>query len=244
MPKYSPETKRAAESGQQAAAWTRSICGALGIEGRHYYLYLAAFFDLLFHVSGHIAADPPRPDFKTSTKVRPRLSRPDYISTDDRFEALALKAAAAADDAEAQLAAHLRAFERLQGASKANRRAEASARAEEARRYARSSGHALRQLAGPVAEIAAELSENSRPRQSNRDVRRGRPQVNQVSRDALAIFFLGGLRIRDLENVLHGIEQEDSSQAVRRLNSAAKTFREFGRTMEDWIPPQESEFPL
>lgn len=243
MPQYSPDTKSAARAGQEAAEWTRSISGALGIEGNHRYLYAAAFFDLLARVAGRISEDPPRKDFATSTHVRPRFAKPDYISTDAPFEQLALEAADSADDAERHLAAHLRAFERFQGALKADRGAEADQRIEEARMQARLSSRALRRVANPVSGIADQLAA-AEPGELARSDRRGRPHIGDVSEEALAILFLGGLRIRDLENVLRGTRLEDANGAARQLRSAAESFRDFAAQMADWTPPTETDLVL
>jgi hypothetical protein len=242
VPKYSPETKSSARAGQEASEWTRSICGALGIDGYHRYLYAAAFFDLLARVTGRIAEDPPRSDFTISTHVRPRFATPGYIQTNVRFERLALEAAEAADDAEAHLAAHLRAFERFQGAVKAQRPAEASERIGEALTQARTSSQALRQLADPVSAIADELSGASGL--SRMEGRSGRPRIDQVSEEGLGVLFLGGLRIRDLENVLSGTRLDDTKVAARRLVTAAKRFRELSGVLERWAPPDESDLVL
>jgi hypothetical protein len=232
--------KSAADAGRKAAEWTRSITGTLGIEGNHRYLYAAAFFDLLTKVAGQITEDPPRKDFTTSTRVRPRFAKPTYIETDVPFERLALEAAAAADDAEAHLAAHLRAFERFQGAFNAGRKPEAAQRGVEARNHAQLSSRALRQLANPVDSIAKGLWPDSR----RVETRSGRPRIDEVDKETLAILFLGGLRVRDLENVLQGTSFDDINAAAKHLSSAAESFREFGEAMEHWVPPTESDLVL
>jgi hypothetical protein len=122
-------------------------------------LYAAAFFDLLARVAGRIFEDPPRGDFKTSTHVRTKFATPIYIATDAPLGRLALEAAQAADDAERHLAAHLRAFERFQGALGAGRQPEADQRAVESQRYARLGGDSLYRLAHPVAGIAERLAD-------------------------------------------------------------------------------------
>ena len=244
MPRYSPETKSAARAGQEAAEWSRSISGALGIEGNPRLLYAAAFFDLLARVAGRIYEDPPRRDFTTSTHVRPTFATPAYIATDDSFERMALEAAQAADDSERRLAAHLRAFERLQGALAADRKAEADQRAIEAERYAQMGAHSLYQLADPVTAIAEQLAAGSSRERDTQTGRRGRPSIDEVSEDALALLFLGGLRIRDLENILSGTRLEDTEVAVEHLLAAAENFRDFGRAMDRWVPPRDVDLAL
>jgi hypothetical protein len=238
LPRYSPDTKTAASAGQEAAEWTRSICGVAGLESHPRYLYAAAFFDLLARVAGRIVADPPRKDFGVSTRLRSRFATPHLIATEDRRERLALEAAEAADTAEAYLAAHLRAFERLQGAEQASDRAAAAEREGESVRLAHMSGQALRDLSRLVAEISEGV-----PSSPDRDPerRRGRPQLGEVDREALATLFLGGLRLRDLENVLRGTRLEAAVGAPERLVAAAGSFRRFGDTMTGWTPPRESE---
>lgn len=236
---YSAGTKRAARAGQGASEWTRSICGAIGIEGNHRYLYAAAFFDLLAKVTGRIATDPPRRDYTVSTRTRLRFATPSHIATEDEFEQLALEAAERADDAEVWLAAHLRAFERTQGARKAQREAEAGEREAEAVRYAEASGQALHQLAAPLTEIAGRLAERPEPGE-----RSGHPRLGEVSEEALAVLFLGGLRIRDLENVLSGTRLEDRRVAGKGLLESAQTFDRLGTEMEGWTPPEQPELSL
>lgn len=244
MPSYTPDTKSSARSAQKAAEWTRSACGALGIEGSSRYLYAAAFFDLLARVAGRIAEDPARSDFTTSTHVRPRFATPQYIQAEERSESLALEAAETADHAEANLAAHLRAFERMQGALKAGRAPEAGQRAEEAVKHARASGTALRALATRLEEMAEVTAVEPRGQSPADEARRGRAQRTDVNTEALAILFLGGLRIRDLENVLKGTRLEDSRVAPQQFRAASAAFQRFGLAMTEWNPPQESELFL
>lgn len=244
MPQYSPETKGVARAGQEAAEWSRSISGALGIEGNHRLLYAAAFFDLLARVAGRIFEDPPRNDFTTSTHVRAKFATPTYIETDAPLERLALEAAQAADDAERHLSAHLRAFERFQGALGAGRQPEADQRATEAERHAQLGGRSLYRLAGPVAAIAEQLTAVQEPERGSQKGRHGRPRVDEISKDALAVLFLGGLRIRDLENILAGTRFEDADVAANRLLQAAERFHDFGRTMDHWTPPREPDLAL
>ena len=218
--------KSAADAGQEAAEWTRSITGTLGIEGNHRYLYAAAFFDLLAKVAGRITKDPPRKDFTTSTHVRSRFAKPTYIETEIPFERLALEAAAAADDAEAHLAAHLRAFERFQGAFNADRKPEADQRAVEARKHAQMGSRALRRLANPVDSIAESFVEFKRM-----ESRSGRPRIGEVDKETLAILFLGGLRVRDLENVLR-----ESASTMQTLppNTSSQPPRAFASSARRW----------
>lgn len=234
----------AAGAGQEAAEWSRSICGALGIEGSPRFLYAAAFLDLLARVAERISADPPRKDFTVSTHVRARFATPARISTDAPFERLALEAAEAADAAEAHLAAHLRAFERFQGAVNAGASVDADQRLEEARSQARMSSRPLRRLTDVVTAIADHpyLAQAQEPR-SERS-RSGRPGIDEVSQEAQALLFLGGLRIRDLENVLRGTRLSDSRIATERLPLAADRFRRLGDEMEEWSPPEEPDLVL
>lgn len=243
MPRYSPEVKSAAHAGQEAAEWSRSISGAFGIEGSHRYLYAAAFFDLLARVAGRIYEDPPRRDFTVSARPRTRSATPSRIRTDDPFERLGLEAAETADEAEALLAAHLRAFERFQGALRAGDRAAGRQRSDEAQRYAGMGSGALRRLATLVTSIAEDPSASER-RRDRPAARRGRPRVDEVGRESLSTLFLGGLRIRDLENVLSGVRLEEASAATPRLLSAAEGFRQFAEAMARWTPPTDSELVL
>jgi hypothetical protein len=212
----------------------------MGLEGRHSYLYAAAFFDLLARVAGRIVADPPRKDFRTSTRVRARFAKPQYLMTDEPSERLALEAAEAADHSEAYLAAHLRAFERLQGARQTGDHEAAAERAAEAVSHAHTSGGALRRLSTLVAELPQEPVAE-REGLGGRDRRSGRPRLSDVDRESLAVLFLGGLRLRDLENVLRGTRMQDSEVAADRLPAAAAAFRDLGEAMEAWEPPSESE---
>jgi hypothetical protein len=207
-------------------------------------LYAAAFFDLLARVAGRIFEDPPRRDFMTSTHVRARFATPTYIATDAPLERLALEAAQAADDAERHLAAHLRAFERFQGALEADRQPEANQRAAESQMYAHLGGDSLNRLVHPVAAIAEQLATTSAHEGSRHIGQSGRPRVDDVSEAALAVLFLGGLRIRDLENVLAGTRLEDADAGAKRLQQAADGFRKFGRAMNDWSPPSNPDLAL
>jgi hypothetical protein len=244
VPSYTPSTKNSARSAQEAAEWTRSACGALGIEGSPRYLYAAAFFDLLARVTKRIAEDPARSDFTTSTHVRPQFATPQYIQAEERSESLALEAAETADHAEAYLAAHLRAFERMQGALKADRASEASQREEEAIKHARAGGGALQALAARLEDMVEAISVEPRREIGADEIRTGRPQRTDVSTEALAVLFLGGLRIRDLEKVLRGTRLEDSRVAPNRFRSASTAFQRFGSAMTEWNPPRESELSL
>jgi hypothetical protein len=238
---YSPKTQGAARSAQEAAESTRSVCGVLGIEGSPRFLYAAAFFDLLARVAERIAEDPPRLDFTVSTHVRPRFATPRYIETEDPSEGTALATAEAADWAEAYLAAHLRAFERLQGAHKAGRDSEAFQRAEEAVRHARASGRALQTLSARTAELAERVDERQQAPSRGRE---GRPQLTDINDKALAVLFRGGLRIRDLENVLQGTRLEDADGATDRLRLSSSAFGEFASAMARWEPTPPSELSL
>ncbi len=239
MSAYSPRTQQAARSAQEAAAWTRSVCGALGIEGGPRYLYAAVFFDLVARVTERISEDPPRSDFTTSTHVRPRFATPQYIETDDPSERIALESAEAADWSEAYLAAHLRAFERLQGARKADRSSEAAQRAEEAVKHARAAGRALQTLSARVGDLSG-MAQERRVRSD----RRGKPRLSDVSEGAQAILFRGGLRIRDLENVLQRTRLEDAAGARDRLLLASNTFRDFASVLSSWEPTPPTEISL
>jgi hypothetical protein len=239
---YSPKTQQVARSAQTAAEWTRSACGAYGIEGGPYYLYAAVFFDLLGKVAKEIAEDPPRSDFTVSTQVRRRFATPQYIETDDPPARAALETAEAANWSEAHLGAHLRAFERLQGARRAGRNAEAAAREEEAVRHARTSDRSLRRVAARVGELARQVEGEAGQRVPPE--RRGRPQLTDVDDDSQAILFRGGLRIQDLESVLRGTDLEDFKVAPDRLRSASDSFEGLAAEMASWEPPSPAETSL
>jgi hypothetical protein len=68
--------------------------------------------------------------------------------------------------------------------------------------------------------------------------------LHEVGKEALAVLFLGGLRIRDLENILAGTRLEDADVGEKRLARAANSFREFGRAMNDWTPPSNADLAL
>ncbi|HEX6603042.1 MAG TPA: hypothetical protein VF030_10410, partial [Solirubrobacterales bacterium] len=236
----SPQTKGTAESAKRAAEWTRSACGGLGIGDNPRYLYVAFFFDLVAIVAGEIAADPPRKDFTVSARVRPRFATPQYIETPEHDDEVLLATAAAADSAELYLAAHLRAFERMQGALQADKGAEARQRAEEAVEHAHSSGRALEELAARTRELA-EIQPQA---ESARARREGRPHLPEVSREAHSILFLGGLRIRDLKQVLQGTNLEDAAVANQRFAESSLSFQAFGEEMSGWTPPSEPALSL
>jgi hypothetical protein len=186
-----------------------------------------------------MADDPPRTDFATSTRVRARFATPQYIEPEDPSERAALEAARAADWAEAYLAAHLRAFERLQGARRAGRNPEAQQRAEEAAEHARASGRALQSLADRLADLERHSSARGRFGE-----RTGRPHLTDVSEEAQAIMFLGGLRIRDLDNVLQGTRLEDARVSTERFRDASATFAQFASVMAQWTPPSAPELAM
>ncbi len=238
VPAYERQTRDAAQAAHQAADWTRSICTALGISQGPRFLYAAVFFELFGRVAQRIANDPARDDFTSSTRRRLTFATPEYIHSDDPAEQAALRAALAADEAEANLAAHLRAFERFQGAYARGRESDAAQRGKEATRYAHSSGVTLQNVSTSLLDLIASLGDDWGERQSASLTRRiKRVQPTDIDEETLAVLFLGGLRIRDLENILTRSRQPDPQSAPKHLSNAPKAFELFAERMMQWRPP-------
>lgn len=239
MTAYSHPFRQAADASRRAAEWTRWVCAVVGVSSGPHWLYAAAFFEMLARISGEMASDPPRPDFETATRVRNRFAEPQHIATEDLLGSTAIRTAVAVDEAERYLGAHLRAFERLQEALRRGGSSVVAERRGEAIEYAREGSAALGEVAASLEELIPLLPrdwpEQLGPEQQERVARLTPPEIEP---DTLALLFLGGLRVRDLQNALVPIAQlPESGSAQGELMSAPGAFRDLGDRLSRWSPP-------
>jgi hypothetical protein len=208
------------------------------VSGSAHWLYAACFFKMLARVSGEVAADPPRPDFGTTTRVGGRHATPEFIAIQAPAEELALAAAAAADESARYLSAHLRAFERFQGAKRSRAKAAAAERREEAVDFAEQAGEALARVAGALDGLVGALPPKWTTQLTpEHQSRIAQLQVSEMDADSLALLFLGGLRISNLQDALTPITELFSLESARtELEGAPQAFRDLAGHLGGWSP--------
>lgn len=215
------------------------VCAVAGVSGSAYWLYSACFFGMLARVSGDLAADPPRKDFDTPTRVGARHAMPEFISPEGPVEELALNTAVAADESARNMSAHLRAFERLQGARKERAKPAAALRREEAVGFARKASEALERLASELDGLIGLLPKNwDRLLTPEQQDQVGRLQPPDLKKDALALLFLGGLRVSNLQDALTPINELSSPGAARtKVEATPQVFLDLAGLLARWSPP-------
>lgn len=128
MPRYSITVRNNARAASEAADWTSEAATVAGSgyaaagypSVGAYLLFVGGALRLLGRAAQDVANDPPRGDFDKRTQLRAKRLRVEYLASEQPLEAAALELAVVAEESEAHLSAHLRAFERYQGRSGAN----------------------------------------------------------------------------------------------------------------------------
>lgn len=194
---------------------------------------------MLARVSGDLAADPPRPDFDTTTRAGVRHATPAFVAAQGPAEKLALGTGVAADDSARYMSAHLRAFERLQGARRSRAKTAAALRGEEAVDFAKQASEALVRLAGELDGLIEFLPPKWATRLTpEHQGRIAQLEPPEVEADALALLFLGGLRVNNLQDALTPITELSSPDSPRiELEGAPQVFRELAGRLTRWSPP-------
>lgn len=239
MSAYSHRFRAAAEATYRAADWTRIVCAGVGVSGAAHWLYSAFFFELLARVSKELAADPPRDDFDKPTRVGARHATPEFLDPQRPVEQLAVSTAVAADESARYMGAHLRAFERLQGAQSKRSESAAALHLQLAVKFAGEASGSLEALAseldGLFRHLPAGWVDRLTPEQQH-EAARLRPQG--LDEAALAFLFLGGLRVNNLEDAVAASEELSSPDSARaEVEAAPETFREIARLLARWSPP-------
>lgn len=196
---------------------------------------------MLARVSGDLAADPPRPDFDTTTRAGTRHATPKFVTAQEPVEELALRTAVAADESARYMSAHLRAFERFQGARGSRvktAKIAAADRREEAIDFAEQASRALISLADDLHALIGFLppkwAEQLTPEHQDRIARLKPPEMKV---DALALLFLGGLRVNNLQDAFTPISELSSTDSARiELEGAPQVFRDLAKRLARWSP--------
>jgi hypothetical protein len=140
-----PATRHAFQQTSDAASYTARVTQGLGGvtatmgdgERGAYLVGAAVLFDVLGMITQKWANDPPRDDYDSSTRLRRPIIREEASpDPEDTVAREAYSLAVLIDEADAHLAAALRAYERMQGALERERRDLATERVKEARDYA------------------------------------------------------------------------------------------------------------
>jgi hypothetical protein len=175
-------TKRAARRAQRtwllgAAQFgvLTEILGAVphAVVGRASSGIIATAMGYLAVEAGHAAEDPPRSDFRTSTRARRRRLPTDKLG-DTALERQTAQFGDAAGYGAAYLAAFVRAVERSQRAEEVNAYDAIAQRISEADAYARRAADSLRQTSEGDLPLAQALQADVRLRQIARQQFRGR----------------------------------------------------------------------
>jgi hypothetical protein len=206
-------------------------------------LYSAFFFELLARVLGELAADPPRDDFEKPTRVRARQATPEFVTPKGPAQEVALSAAVAADESARYMGAHLRAFERLQGARNDRAEAAITLHSDEAVEFAQTASEALRQLAsqleGLIRHLPPNWSDGLTPEQQHKTARL---EPRDLEDAALAFLFLGGLRVGNLKDAVAPSEELSSPESAEAEVKAAPTvFLGLADQLSHWSPPAQGQ---
>jgi hypothetical protein len=183
-----------------------------------------------------LADDPPDDDFDHRTAVRVTKIRREEafrLTRGDPVAGAALSVTVQADEAHALMSAHLRAFERFQGAEARGNRSACAARSDEAVRYARDGSRALQHLAEQMSELAAQLV--------GTDVAPGMPAAlpqgpGSLPDEVLGILFLSGLPIQALDQVF---QSRTLSGTIDVLERAIVTTVDLATALAEWDPPSD-----
>lgn len=244
MPAYAQTTRTLASALSDAADWASDATTTIGLgyvavgngTGGAYLIFVGGFFKFLRRTARAIADDPPNDqEFRTPTRARAHRARLEHLFPSDDLERAAFVTAVGTDDADVELSAHLRAFERYQGAALREAAKEASARAGESRRYARLASSGLRHAADGLDGLRDVLAREPLDAMRSKASYRSRPE--ELPKDTLALLYTGGLRIQELERLLSERKGGWGPDLQDVLRSAAKSEREFADHLEVWEPP-------
>lgn len=224
---------QAAAAASRMAQWTVPLVALKDIEAAGRLAAGAVAVDVVGVTMNKWAADPPRPDYPSATRVRRQDFGKFLPAADNPLSLAATRFGIDADAADAQLAAGLRAYERARGAAEADRAEFVAARLREARGF-------MRDAAGPVAGLATSTGEvDASLRDTLGD--EGREVGGAMTRwrtpdamppEVLAEIFLAGIRIHDLARILRRAPRPWSTaiaaEAQQAFSSLANELREWG----------------
>lgn len=182
-----------------------------------------------------LADDPPDYDYDHRTMRRPRRIRYEEIESSAEGDEVARKAVAlsvAADDAGSAMSAHLRAFERFQGAAARNDDRARRLRGEEAVDYARQTSRELVTLAYALSNLRMRLSDLDLRAASVSGVR----TAKDLRADVLSLLYLAGLPIPTLESLLR--QRATAPAPLGVLDEAADAAHALAAAFETWMPPE------
>jgi hypothetical protein len=136
------------------------------------------------------------------------------------------------------MGAHLRAFERLQGAQNDRADSAAALHREEAVEFAREASEALGQLASELDELISYLpSDWARRLAPEQQHQAAQLKPQELDDDALAFLFLGGLRVSNFHYVVAPSAELSSPDSARtEVEGAPKVFRELAGHLARWSP--------
>lgn len=220
------------------------------VQGAIHLIGLATVLELMSPVLKKWADDPPRDDYESATRVaRSSLREEGLARSDDPVAQTALTATLSIDYSTRQLAAGLRAFERMQGALERGS-PDASRRAEEASAYTHEAAYALISSGNSLSALA-EVIEQHATRWSGDVEAAGQPDsitfravvpaepAAALPSEVLAGLYLLGIRIEDLERT--------TKQRGARYWRGADAHREaeqlvaLGDSLRNWEPKSATE---
>lgn len=240
---YDPRFREAARVFARASDRAQRYAKGVGLwfaahaeVNRAAFMLLASWgFEEVGRGANAIADDPADFDYDHTTQPGPRRIRFEDVArfaSEDLIAQDALSAAVASDDAQALMAAHLRAFERFQGAARRHDIQASRRLAGEARSHASKASHALIGFSDSVSQMSASLAGVVVPQQMfGTNVRHPR----DLPSDVLAILYVSGLSVAALERVLGALGSFTMQTAV--LDQAASASREMAAGLESWTPP-------
>jgi hypothetical protein len=197
--------------------------------------------------AGHAAEDPPRPDFRTSTRARRRKLPLDKLGDSPLERQTALFAEAAGFSA-AYLAAFVRAVERSQMAEELRARDAITQRLLEADVYAHRAAASLEQTSEQNLALAQALEDDDQLREAARDRFRGptgralieTPFWEKVPPEILRLFREARLDPKSLAPYWDNEFPEDPiSSSVDTLRLAADSSGTLAVGLEHWGPAPE-----
>jgi hypothetical protein len=130
------------------------------------------------------------------------------------------------------MSAHLRAFERFQGAARLGDREASRVRIDEALKYAASANEALAAASGSMLRLSAALSGIDASQQIFVPTAR---DPSGLPSEVLAILYISGLPVNALERVLRA--QGSFSMQTTLLDRAAFAAGEMAAQLAGWTPP-------
>lgn len=235
--------RRSREFAAACAVSSVELTAARALAGTSAFVSVLAFEAA--RVKGRIAHDPPRDDYRSSTRRRSRRVSPsallEELQTDDPVAAGLARLGGLLVKDEGLERAMLRAFERAAGAFEAGDTFAAEARLEETATFTGATIDVLRDvgdLSGTLARPLATLE--SAPGRPLADVR-GHTLEALLPRDVLAALYRSGIGIREIRYASIDVTPPSpGDQLAAALAEASATLDEFASAVAAWRPGDDA----